>query len=574
MEYKAILGINLGHDSGATLIINEEINFAINEERLNRKKYYSGFPILSINESLKHANINFKDLSIISIEGKYIKPSINTSFDLANSDWKKNMITFLRLDSLILGTALGINLTRIILKIDTLIFKIRILNFFYKRGFRGSYQFHDHHHCHAASAFFSQTKAQGLAVTLDANGEGYCSKVFICDNQQMQLVHSIACYHSPAYYYAYITKILGFTPLRHEGKVTGLAAFGNKNYDLQKIFNNYISYDSKKISFLNKGGYHYRAIKNLSNDLMGFTKEDIAFNIQHHIENITIQYISDLIGKHYPNNKSINLFLSGGLFSNVKLNQRINDEINNLNSLYIFPNMGDGGLNCGAAILASNKNKFNLNNMYLGPHYSNYTLQNIDCSKFVTFAPPQLPITIAKILAKGYLVGICRDRMEYGPRALGNRSIIFSSNLTNINDIVNSKLQRSEFMPFAPIIRHDDFYNFMEPVQNETKYDYMTITCKVNQTCKSLSPAITHIDNTARPQVIDKEDNNFLYEILTFFYSITKNPTIVNTSFNMHEEPIVNTPNEAYNAFMKADLDALVLDDCIIIKKEIMNQIS
>ena len=554
-----ILGISLGIDSGACIVINGVLEFAINEERLSRNKLHIGYPYLSIKKVLDLSNTKISEVDIITLDGKKIDPqNFGEEFNFDNS--LKKFLGFLRLDKPILGTEIGISLVRFIYNLKNIFEKYKIKKRIIKDGFKGKFKLIEHHYAHASSAYFSQEKDVGLAITSDGGGEGYCSHIYSAKDNNLKLLHKITSYHSLALYYAYITKLLGFTPHRHEGKILGLAASGNSS-EVKKILKRYISFNPKNLKFENNGGYYLRAYKRLQKDLKKFSREDIAAGIQVHSEDLTIEYIKAVIDKFYFD-KKVNLFLAGGIFANIKINQKI-AELDKVNSCYIFPNMGDGGLSVGGALgeyFALNKknNKKNYN-MYLGTTYEfDQTLSTN--SKLSIVEAKNINQFIAEKLKENKIFGIFQGRMEYGPRALGNRSIICSPQKININDILNQKLQRSEFMPFAPCVLAEDFPVFFESKLNVEDFQFKTFTCKTKSICNELTPAIVHFDKSARPQSISKENNKFLYEILLEFKKKSGFGMLINTSFNVHEEPIVESYNDAIKAFIQSELDYLVLD--------------
>lgn len=556
-----ILGINMGHDSGAALICGEKI-FAVNEERLSRIKMHHGFPFLSIDEVLQNSGLQPEDIDQIAVEGKYIVPQQNIGFDPETHDWKKQLLSISRTEKFFLGTETGLRMTRCFLSFSTRNAHSFIKDYLRKKNFQCRIAFIDHHYCHAAGVYYTQPYEKGLAITLDASGEGYCSRIYTCAHNEMKLVHQIPCYHSPAYYYAYITKILGFKPMQHEGKITGLAAFGKGN-ETKKIFEKYIFYNEKKMRFENNGGYHLKIMSQLEKDLKIFSKQDIAAGIQEHTEEIVCRYINCIIDK-FCFGKPVHVFLAGGLFANVKVNQQILN-MEKVSSVYIFPNMGDGGLNLGAA-LAVCKRRMALEHVYFGKKYSDTDIEKELNQLHLPYRKTEnISYEVAKLLAENKVVGRFDGAMEYGPRALGNRSIICSARDKNVNKWLNQRLKRTEFMPFAPYVRDVDYREYFHIGEKDiTPFKFMTVTCSVTEKCCNEAPAITHVDGTARPQIIFREQNPSFYDILTEYKKLTGVGVLLNTSFNMHEEPIVNTPREAINAFKQAKLDALAIGNFIV----------
>tara|TARA_Y100000389_G_scaffold204463_1_gene257169 strand:- start:194 stop:1894 length:1701 start_codon:yes stop_codon:yes gene_type:complete len=563
-----ILGISLGHDSGASLVEDGLLKFAINEERLSRKKLHVGYPHLSINKILSDTNLKIADLDIITIDGKKIDPQ-NFGEEFKFKNIQKIILGILKLDKFFLGTELGVFFVRFIFNFKNQFEKYKIRRKFKKNGFKGKFVSIEHHYAHAASAYYTQEKDCGLSITIDGGGEGYCSHVYSAKNNKLNLIHKITSYHSLAFFYAYITKLLGFTPLRHEGKILGLSAAGNPN-EVEKILRNYIRFNKDNLKFENTSGYYLKVYKKLKKNLKNFSREDIAAGIQIHSENLTLEYIKSIINKFSPS-KKINLFLAGGIFANIKINQKI-AELDEVKSCFVFPNMGDGGLSAGGALgVYFEENSDGIkkkHDMYLGSGNKQVLKKNLTNSKFSLIEPENKYKFIANKLNQNKIIAIFKDKMEYGPRALGNRSIICSPKNIKINEILNLKLKRSDFMPFAPCVLSEDFNTYFESKLKVEDFNYMTFTCKTKNICSEKTPAIVHIDGTARPQTVFKDKNEFLFEILKAFKNETGIGMLINTSFNVHEEPIVESYEDAIKASYESDLDYLILDNAILeIKK-------
>lgn len=566
MKFK-LLGINVGHDSGATYLDDAGNLSAINEERLSRKKMHHGFPYLAIEEVLAIQNTSIAQLTHIAVEGKKITPQFDVGFDDTSSDWKKNIVNALNLDGFLLGTESGLSIVRAGLKGQVAKMHREIKKYFTDRGFTGEFEFVDHHECHAASAYYTQPHGDGLAITLDASGEGYCSKVYRCSGNQMQELHKLPCYHSPAYYYAYVTQILGFKPLRHEGKITGLAAFGDANKCLP-VFEKYLQFDRDNLGFKNKGGYHHKAMQKLREAFKNDTKEDIAAAVQTHTENIVTAYIAEVI-KRFNGGKPTHVFLAGGIFANVKLNQRVLATAG-VESIYIFPNMGDGGINFGALVayayrkgLLDKRRVFD--DVYFGRPFTDNDIEKDLKESGVNYRySNNVAADVAQLLVDKKVVARFVGAMEYGPRALGARSIVYSPAEKSVNTWLNQRLNRTEFMPFAPYVRDVDAEEYFHLKGDVYPYKFMTVTCDVTDKCKEQAPAIVHVDGTARPQVITREANPTYYDILTEYKKLTGCGVLVNTSFNMHEEPIINTPMEAIKTYQLGGLDVLAIGNFIV----------
>ena len=263
--------------------------------------------------------------------------------------------------------------------------------------------------------------------------------------------------------------------------------------------------------------------------------------------------------------------LAGGVFANVKLNQRIH-ELPSVRSVFVHPGMGDEGLAVGAALfLHAQKAAYQppeiIGDVYLGADVVAKDIES--AARDAGLAPVELdePLArrVARLLAAGKVVARCSGRMEYGPRALGNRTIMYQTADPTVNQWLNDRLSRTEFMPFAPVTlweRRQECYGGIEGAEETARF--MTITFDCLPEMAAQSPAVCHVDGTARPQLIREEDNPGYYAIVKEYSDITGVPSLVNTSFNIHEEPIVNTPEEAVQAFAQSRLDALVLGDLLI----------
>jgi len=264
-----------------------------------------------------------------------------------------------------------------------------------------------------------------------------------------------------------------------------------------------------------------------------------------------------------------NVVLSGGVVANVKANQRI-FEIDGVDNIYIHPNMGDGGCGVGAALEISMKNQrmepYQLNDVYLGQEYSDADIKlALDKENLTAVKKEEIEVDIAKLLAEGNIVARFNGRMEYGPRSLGNRSILYHASDPSVNLWLNQRLNRTEFMPFAPATlfeERDRCYLNLNGAEYTSKF--MTITFDCTEFMKEKCPAAVHIDGTARPQLVSSESNQSFHRVLSEYYKLTGIPSVINTSFNMHEEPIVCTPYDAIRAFLLGELPYLAIGSYLV----------
>ncbi len=573
-----VLGIGIQHDAGAALIADGRILAAVNEERLNRKKLYWGWPTRSIPEVLRLAGVHPKDLSAVAVANTTNSTYVPFGESFYPKDLKRRAL--IRLSKLGLarpvgGTQLGIRAYRTLNSKQFHVSQTRQFEDFVRGfGISAPIVYMDHHEAHLASAYCTSGWKTCLSLSIDGVGDGYCSRIATCRDGRMTFVHQIPFYHTPGQYYGFVTGWAGFTPGKHEGKITGLAAYGDPERAIH-IFRDRISYSEKKFSFINHGMWGWAEYERLSHCLNAYHKADVAAAVQYHLEDLVTRYVRQAVERTGLGKVA----LSGGIFANVKLNQRVRD-LPGVDDVYIHPNMGDGGLAAGSALALHARRSpvqpERLDNVYFGADLTGEEIraelrrQNLH---FVRYA--NVEAAIAALLAEGKVVARVNGKMEYGPRALGNRSILYQATDVTVNKWLNKRLKRTEFMPFAPAIlqeRASDYYRGY----SESQYaaEFMTTTYDATKQCKQEAPAIVHVDGTARPQVVSERTNPSFYKILKAYERLTGYPQVINTSFNMHEEPIVCTPPDAVRAFQLGHLDVLAIGPYIVHHPQTLGQAS
>ena len=420
----------------------------------------------------------------------------------------------------------------------------------------------EHHTAHAASAYITSGFDEALALTLDWYGGGLSGSVSHCTRNGMKRLRNFYYPHSLGLFYAQVTSALGFKASKHEGKIVGLAAYG----DSQLLGPSLLERFERK-----KGTFHYRSgmDPNLATDLAArYPREHVAAAYQYVLEIV----VSDIVSHWIRKTGFKDVVLAGGVAANVKMNQRV-AETQGVRRVFVHPNMGDGGTSVGA-ILAFLLERQELNpkeweTCYLGPDFTQDRIDSaIQSAGLKANVSENVAMDVAKALAAGKVVARFNGAMEYGPRALGNRSILYSASNPDVNQWLNKKLGRTEFMPFAPVTLfehcHERYVN-IEKVLASARF--MTVTCECTNLMKKESPAAVHVDGTARPQILRREDNPEFYSILEAYYKITGIPTLINTSFNMHEEPIVCTPEDAIRAFLMSNLDYLSIGTFLVVQR-------
>jgi len=571
-----ILGIHDGHDCGAAVLKDSKIIAAVNEERLDRQKLMRGFPVLSIPCVMQQAKLEPKDIDLVAVASRN-GPWFPKPFPLKDMP-KVFKVSFpkriLSSSSALLGDVyksdawIGVQK-----KFERMLYghglqRYRKMHEWLKQnGFESPVRFVDHHICHGAAAYYTGNKDNALVVTQDAAGDALSSIVASGEKGEMKIEYELGSYNSIGKYYAYVTSICGFTPNKHEGKITGLAAFGKPIYLEQ--FRKWAGCNNKGKIVNYSRSKHDSGLQKVAKALAGKPREHIAASVQWHLEETVTKYVS-----YWADKTGLrDVVLGGGVFANVKLNQRLL-ELENVDSVFVHPHMGDGGLAVGAAYYAFAEHQLDqgsrvkpvyLDNVYFGPEYGNEEIQQAleeagVKAKYFDDAEGE----IGRLVADKKIVGNLDGRMEYGPRALGNRSILVDPTDKTINDSLNKRLARTEFMPFAPSILDSaapDFYDNYAAGKYPARF--MTITFDVFKKAEKSAKAVVHIDHTARPQVVDKKQNRRYYRILEAFNEITGLPAFVNTSFNAHEEPIICTPENAIRALKNNRVDCIALGNWI-----------
>lgn len=550
------------HDTSVALVENGKVLYAANNERFTRRKMDTRTPIKALKNCLEYCKIGLKDIDEVVFTGdpplislkKFIEDSASL-FLLTNGMyplWHKKPLLVIK--EFLYATGIPSYLYRYLIPY----LRLR----FFLRGFKGKISWVAHHFCHVSSAFYPSGFSDCLVVVVEGAGYHQSLSVWDVDGGKLKLLSESSNPHSPGRFYELATLLLGFNRLKHAGKITGLAALGNskKAYKfVKKIMwteNLELKLDYKRYY---KFVAEYNSFKKIPKQLSKYSKEDIAAAFQKRLEDCLLEIIKNAL--KITRNKKI--ALAGGVTANVKLNQKIH-ELAGIDEIYIHQGMGDDGLALGAALYISAKRGYKpkrLDNVYLGPSSSESeilkTLKNYSL-KFIKLK--EVEKQIARLIADNKIVARFDGRMEYGPRALGNRSILCQTTDRSINDQLNKKLKRTDFMPFAPVTLKEYAHRCYRNLKGaEYAAKFMTITFECTEFMKQKSPAVVHVDNTARPQIITKTDNIGYYKIIKEYFKLTGVPSLINTSFNMHEEPIVCTVQDALKALAKGGFDYLAL---------------
>lgn len=415
----------------------------------------------------------------------------------------------------------------------------------------------EHHLSHAANSYLASGFENALCITLDGYGSGLAGSVSEAREGKIHRLHGIEYPNSLGTMYEHVTSSLGFKPSRHEGKIVGLAAYGDPSILADILLARFEQADGDFRIHQANNIYFSRHLASL------FPKIDVAAAYQHVLEQVATRFV-----RYWVQKTGINtVVLSGGVTANVKLNQRI-FEIPEVERVFVYPNMGDGGCGTGAAMQFSWPGGVagQITDVYWGPDYSEAELlQALEPTGLPYTRPAHMAGEVAALINGGAVVARFDGRMEYGPRALGNRSVLYHAKEPQVNQWLNRRLGRTEFMPFAPVTLFEERNRFYLNVDGaEQTAQFMTITFDCTAEMKERCPAAVHVDGTARPQLIKREVNPGYYDIVQEYGKLTGVPTLINTSFNMHEEPIVNSPADAIRAFTDGRLDYLALGPFLV----------
>lgn len=564
-----ILGISAYyHDSAAALVKDGIIVAAVEEERLSRVKHDNGFPAKAIEYCLDREGISINDVDyVVFYEKPFLKFEriLMTSFGTFPSSYRffrEAMMSMLK-EKLWVKELIQ---TRLKYKKEVL--------------------FIEHHLSHAASTFFCSPFQVAAIITADGVGEWTTTTLGVGRENEIKLLKEMRFPHSLGLLYSAFTAFLGFEVNEGEYKVMGMAPYGEPRYldDVYKLLK--VNDDGSYWLDMEYLSYHYSPDQTFNGNftkLFGEPKgkqydtvdkhyADIAASIQKATEEALLK-MADCLYKETGLRK---LCLAGGVALNSVANGRLLRE-SKFEDIYIQPAAGDSGGAIGAALyvyhsLLGKKRHFVMEHAYLGPGFGEEEIgaflkdNNIP---FQSFEREELLETVAEALAQGKVVGWFQNRTEWGPRALGDRSILADPRKEEMKNIVNSKIKfRELFRPFAPSVLLEKAEDFFELPQAERHFParFMLYVTPVKEEKRGEVPAITHVDGSARPQTVFKEQNPLYYGLIERFANLTGVPLLLNTSFNLKGEPIVCTPKDAFNTFTKSGLDLLVLGNKVVKK--------
>lgn len=576
-----IIGINAFHaDSAACLLADGKLITAVEEERFNRIKHWAGFPIESIKYCLKKSNLKLSDIHHISInidpQANYLRKLL---FVLKNRPSYKLILNRLKNKS-------KYNLIDEILKKE-----------FKSEKFNGEINNIEHHYAHLSSAFHVSPYDKACLLSVDGFGDFASTAWGYGEGSKIKISNKIFFPHSLGIFYQSITQFLGFKNYGDEYKIMGLAPYGKPNYvdKLKKILllkkNGNYSLNLDYFKF-HKENFNYRwdngkveiddLYNNKINILLGNERKkdeiltdfhkDLACSTQKLYEEAFINILNNLHKKY----KNENLCLAGGCGMNSVANGKIKNNTN-FKNIFIQAAAGDAGGAIGAAFAThfkktDSKRNFQMKHAYWGTSFNdkeilecleknNKNIEDQSCNYKKISNNNELNQLVSKDISEGKVVGWFQGNMEWGPRALGNRSILGDPRRRDMKDILNKKIKRREsFRPFAPSILREYVAEWFE---NDDEVPFMMKVYQIKKSKRNDIPAVTHVDGSGRLQTVYEETNKKYYDLITEFHKITNIPLILNTSFN-ENEPIVSTPEEALNCFLRTKMDTLVLGNYLL----------
>ncbi|MDB5283430.1 MAG: carbamoyl transferase [Bacteroidota bacterium] len=539
-----VLGINGGfrqgyQDVSACLVEDGRVVAAIEEERLNRIKFSGGrLPYLSVIEVLKIAGRKIQDVDIVAFHG---------------STWGA--------------------------EIDQ-----RITDYFkFHFGYAPPLQRYHHHDCHAASAYYASGFDNALIITMDNSGDGISTQICTGENGQIKLVERFDRANSLGFFYSLVTQFCGFAKDSDEYKVMGLSSYGNrKKYDFDWLISfangqlrmnqEFINSVAPKAPALHKDDMNFNAAflrktgagcRIPKSDISQYYK-DIAASAQQHLEDTVLSMIQHYVGK----TGKTKICLAGGVALNCVLNQKIMNA-GFVDEIFIQPAAGDAGISLGAAWLAGREQGINpvaSENTFLGNQFSNDEVREVFYNCRLKYSELNDPAEIAaEFILQDKVIGWFQGRTEFGPRALGARSILANPANAEMKNKVNAKIKfRESFRPFCPGVLEEDATQYFSGKQKVAPY--MTVTYDVVEKMRSVIPAVSHVDGTARIQTVNQSQNAKYYSLLQALKAKSGNGVVLNTSFNLSHEPIVATPRDAVASFYASGMDALIIENFLIEK--------
>ena len=574
-----ILGLNMFHaDASAAIVKDGEVVFAIAEERLNRKKHFGGFPALAIRACLDHVGASIYDVDHVAI-GQDTDANLAKKVQYALSN-PTRILNFIRMRQR----------KEEMRDLRTLIIQSLEAD---PQRLRFSEHHLEHHLAHIASAFYCSPWESAAGFSYDGSGDFVSTMTARCEGTEIQVLDRVYLPHSLGSFYTMICDFIGYRKYGDEGKVMGLAPYGKDTYcaQIKKLIHSANGSFQLDLDYFQALGSNQgmqvkedgtvelaRHFSDRMVEMFGASREpyseivqrdmDLAFAMQHCFEEVFF----DLLNGLHVKVPTENLAMAGGCALNSVANGKLFDRTP-FRQTWIQPAAGDEGLAIGAALhtyhsVLKQPRKFVMKDSYLGPDFSNERVEG--CLKAANLKYQRLerqPLldAVAAEMALGNIVGWFQGRMEWGPRALGNRSIVAHPGLPTMKDTLNARIkQREWFRPFAPSILADRQQEYFE---HDHPSPFMLHVYKIRPEKRAQLCAVNHVDDTGRLQTVSREENPLYYDLIQAFERKTGIPVILNTSFN-ENEPIVCKPEEAIDCFQRTKMDVLAIGSYLVLKSD------
>ena len=558
-----VLGIHDGNDAGIALVVDGRVVFAANEERYSRQKMHFGFPFLALQKMSQFTGVEPKDIDHVTVGFEAMVEKSGEAYDY-EAEPRLHQKVFSALTRTLGGVMDTRAATYGALQVLKLMSqnKAELRQNLTNRGIEAPVHFFNHHLTHAASAYYTTDRPEALIVTSDGGGDATSGGIYVAKDGCIENKSSFSKLNSAGIFWEIITQLCGFNPERHGGKITGLAAYADGD-EAYRILSQIYGYNSRTGGMENFKKLAFRdAFEHVRSKAGHLGIEELSAGAQRVLEETFVQTVRDAYARY----KIPHVLLAGGTFANVRLNQKLL-EVPGIESVYVHPHMGDGGMPVGSALLFSAQNgakPHSISDVYWGDDWSDTAIRaELERAHGVQWKRHDNPAdAIGSAMAAKKVVGIFHGRMEYGPRALGHRSILAEPTDPTMMEWLNRRLCRTEFMPFAPIIIEEEAPNYFKNfAASEYASRFMTITTDCTPLCKEKAPGVVHKDGTARPQSVRRETDPYLHGALRSFQKQTGLPLAINTSFNKHEEPIVGSPADAISELKRSGVDVLFLEN-------------
>lgn len=558
-----VLGIHDGKDAGVALIDGGKILFAANEERYSRRKLHFGFPFIALERMFRHTGVKPRDIAAVTVGFEAMVENSEAAYDYSAEPRLHQKVYAVLTRSLgpIMNTRAAAYGSLQLMKLlaqnkDELRQNVR------NAGIEAPVHFLNHHLSHAASAYYTCGKRDALVISSDGGGDGISGGVFVGRDGRVENRDTFSKLNSAGIFWEIITQICGFNPERHGGKITGLAAYADGE-EAYRILSEMFGYCEKSGGLENIQGRAFQdAFTMVRSRVKHLGIEELSSGAQRILDEVFVATTRDAMAR----NRLSHVALAGGTFANVRTNLMIR-EVPGVESVFVFPHMGDGGIALGSALLFHGEREplpvREIDDLYFGDAWTDSQIKaELESTPGVRWERLEDPAdSIAQSLSRKEVVGVFQGRMEYGPRALGHRSILAEPADTTMMDWLNKRLARTEFMPFAPIILEEEAPRYFKRFEGSAyPAKFMTICMRCTSLCREKAPGVVHLDGTARPQTVSARVDPYIHRALGRYRDLAGLPVAINTSFNKHEEPIVGGPADALSELKRGAVDVLFLE--------------